>query len=200
MITPPIPMRGLFTVGAPFSVTASVIYSVEAVRSIPDMLQQNDDPLNEIYLPAGLTEEDYNADVKLGVYIVTLLSEEEAPRYIPTTYILTIPDDTAIPYGYIVMSANLGALPATASDELTQATQEVQDILSDLVGVPVEVKIATAPSSGSVSYEQYLINEAQRKNAIKSRETVYAQNITLLAENAKLKEVIAYYEQRVTNP
>lgn len=200
MATPPIPTRGLFTVGAPFSVTASVIYNVEAVRSIPDMIQQNDDPLNEIYLPAGLTEDEYKTDVAKGVYIVTLSSEEEAPKYIPTSYILTVPDDTAIPYSYIVISANLGALPATASDELTQAVQEVQDILSDLVGVTVVVKIATAPSSGSVSYEQYLINEAQRKNAIKARETVYAQNITLLAENAKLKEVIAYYEQKVTTP
>lgn len=198
-ILPPIPTRGLFTVGAPFSVTASVIYNVEAVRSIPDMIQQNEDPLNDIYLPAGLTEDDYKNDVKEGVYIVTLSSEEEAPKYIPTTYILTIPDDTAIPYSYIVVSANCGALPATVTDELTQAVQEVKDILSNLVGVSVDVKIATAPSAGSVSYEQHLINEAQRKNAIVSRETVYAQNISLLAENAKLKEVIAYYEQKVTS-
>lgn len=198
-IIPPIPTKGLFVVGAPFSVTSTVIYNVEAVRSISDMIQQKEDPLNDIYLAAGLTQADYDADVAAGAYIVTLSSEEEAPKYIPTTYIVTIPDDTAIPYSYILVTANLGALPSTVADQLTQVVQEIQSVVSDLVGVTAEVDIATAPSSGSVSYEQYLLNEENRRSAINNRDTVYAQNISLLAENDQLREIIAYYEQQLTS-
>lgn len=197
-ITPPLSMRGLFKVKSPFVVKADVLYTVDATRTFDDPQLADIDVMALVYTPVGLDKTAHDADVEAGASIVTLTSLSDPPIYIPSTYITQLPDDTAIRYSHIVLSVSLGALPANVVDQLQQTKDVISAAVSDMIGVTPKVNVAVAPSTGSVSYEQYRASEAARKSAIRNRDTEHADNLRLSAENAKLREVIKYYEDLLT--
>lgn len=207
-LTPPINAKGLFTVSAPYQTTPGsgdvsridpgVIYEVEAIRTFQDLQALNVDILGRVYTPVGLTQAQMDTDVLSAANIVTLQGPGLPPVYIPSTYITRVPDDSAIQYEYIVMSMSLGALPSSIVEQLTQVQQEIKATISDLIGVEPSIAIAVAPSTNAVTAEQYRLNELNRINAIKRRTTEHAQVLSLTAENAQLRAIIADYEKRIT--
>lgn len=209
-LTPPINTKGLFKVNSPYQTTAGsgdvtkidpgVIYTVEAIRTFPELKALSVDILGRVYTPVGLTQSNMDTDVLASANIITLSSIGNPPVYIPSTYITQFPDDSAIQYQYIVMSMSLGALPSSIVEQLTQVMNVVKADISDLIGVEPTVAIGVAPSTNAVTAEQYRLNEINRLNAIKRRVTDHAQVISLTAEVAQLRAIIADYEQRITAP
>ena len=194
----PILLKGLFELKTPFKCTPTVIYTVEATRTIDEMLLDNVDVFNEVYKPKGLTEKDYEKDKESLEHVITLTSLEEPPIYVPSSYILKYPDDSAIRYEHIVLSCSLGALPTSVSDQLQQLIDVIEAAASDLTGAEkVTVTLSTAPSTNAITVEQHRVAERNRISRIKRRETEHAANIKLTEENAQLKIIIKDLEDKI---
>lgn len=197
-ITPPLLLRGLWTLRTPFTVTANTIYMVEAVRTYDDMLKLNVDIVARVYTPVGLDKAAYDSDVLANAKIVSLTAAGQPTIYVPTTYIEKMPDDTAISYDYVVLSIALGAVPTSLVDQIQQTMDEIKSTVSDLIGITPSVNVSIAPSAGTVTAEQHRINEENRINAIKRRETEHAENLRLTADNERLRLINKDYEDRLT--
>jgi hypothetical protein len=197
-ITPPPRLRGIWQLNAPFAVVPDTIYMAEAVRTIDEMLGLNVNILERVYTPVGLTKVEYESDVLNNAMIITLTAPGQKTVYVPSTYIASMPDDTAIAYDYVVLSIPLGAVPSSLVNSLQQTMDEVKSTVSDLIGIEPTVSINVAPSVGTVTAEQHRVNEQNRLNAIKRRTTEHAQLIASEAENERLRTIIADYEQRLT--
>lgn len=198
-ITPPLLLRGLWTLRTPFTVTANTIYTVEAVRTYDDMLKLNVDILARVYTPVGLDKTVYDSDVLANAKIVSLTAPGQATVYVPSTYIETMPDDTAINYDYVVLSISLGAVPTSLVDQMQQTMDEVKATVSDLIGVVPNVNVSIAPSAGTVTAEQHRVNEENRINTIKRRSTEHAELLAALEDNERLRLIIKDYEDRLTS-
>lgn len=198
-ITPPLLLRGLWTLRTPFTVTANTIYTVEAVRTYDDMLKLNVDILARVYTPVGLDKTAYDSDVLANAKIVSLTAPGQATVYVPSTYIETMPDDTAINYDYVVLSISLGAVPTSLVDQMQQTMDEVKATVSDLIGVVPNVNVSIAPSAGTVTAEQHRVNEENRINTIKRRSTEHAELLAALEDNERLRLIIKDYEDRLTS-
>lgn len=199
-IIPPLLLRGIFTLNAPFTVAPSTIYTVEAVRTFDEMLNLNVDIVERVYKPVGLDQAAYEQDVLALAKVVTLTAPGQKTIYVPSTYIAKMPDDTAVSYDYVVLSVPLGAVPSTLVDQMQQTMDEIKGIVSDLIGITATVNVSVAPSAGTVTATQHRLNEENRLNAIKRRDTEHAENLKLTAENERLRIIIKDYEDRLTAP
>jgi hypothetical protein len=197
-IAPPISLRGIWTLADPFVLVPNTIYTVEAVRTFDEMLKLNVDVLGRVYTPVGLDKAAFDADVTALAKIVSLTSPGQPTVYVPTTYITSMPDDTAVSYDYVVISAPLGAVPTTLISGIQQLLDTIADDCSDLIGIRPVVSISVAPSAGTVTADQHRINEENRLAAIRNRTTEHAENLKLTAENEKLRLIIQDYEKKLT--
>lgn len=197
-ITPPMSLRGLWTLADPFVLTPNTIYTVEAVRTFAEMLKLNVDVLARVYAPVGLDKAAYDADVLALAKIVSLTAPGQPTVYVPTTYITKMPDDTAVSYDYVVLSVPLGAVPTTLVGGIQQLLDTIADDCSDLIGIRPAVSVSVAPSAGTVTATQHRVNEENRLAAIKNRTTEHAENLRLTAENEQLRLIIQDYEKRLT--
>jgi hypothetical protein len=197
-IAPPISLRGIWTLADPFVLVPNTIYTVEAVRTFDEMLKLNVDVLGRVYTPVGLDKAAFDADVAALAKIVSLTSPGQPTVYVPTTYITSMPDDTAVSYDYVVISAPLGAVPTTLISGIQQLLDTIADDCSDLIGIRPVVSISVAPSAGTVTADQHRINEENRLAAIRNRTTEHAENLKLTAENEKLRLIIQDYEKKLT--
>ena len=197
-VVPPLLLRGIWTLRAPFSVVPNTIYTVEAVRTFDEMMRLNVNIVERVYAPVGLDKTAYESDVMELAKVVSLTAPGHPTVYVPSTYIDQMPDDTAVSYDYVVLSIPLGAVPTTLISEMQQTMNVVQSAVSDLIGITPQVNIAIAPSAGTVTAAQHRINEENRLATIRRRTTEHADNLALTAENERLRLIIQDYEQRLT--
>lgn len=195
----PVLLKGLFKLRAPFKTTPNTVYTIEAARTFDEIEVANENVLELVYFPKGLTEKDYENDKALLTTIYTLLSDDEPPIYVPGTYIEEYPDDSGIRYEHIVLCASLGALPNSLKNEVTHLMQQVNELCTDLTGSnEVKVELATAPTAGAITVAQHRIAEQNRLARIRQRETSHAENIRLRQRIAEQDAYIADLEKRLT--
>lgn len=183
-VTPPLLTRGRYTLITPFTALPTTLYTCAAIRTMQECQIHGEDVLNDIYIKAGLTKADYDRDSKAGAKIVTLLSDEATPIYVPDSYIESYPNYDAVPYSHTVLSIDLGALPDYVS--LANLQQEISALTSDVVGKESKVTVHRGASTGLVTPEQHEVAEVARVAAIKRRTTYRAENIRLENEKAAL--------------
>jgi hypothetical protein len=185
-ITPPLLTKGRYTLVEPFTALPTVLYTCSAIRTFDECLVGGVDVLNGIYILAGLTKTEYDRDYKAGKKIVTLMSDTEAPIYVPDSYIESFPNFDAVNYNHIVCSLDFGALPDFMS--LANLQLELAGLASDVVGKEPVVKIHRAASSGIITPAEHEVAEVARLAAITRRTTYRAENIQLRAQVTTLTE------------
>lgn len=185
-VTPPLLTRGRYTLVTPFTALPTTLYTCAAIRTMPECQIHGEDVLNDIYIKAGLTKADFDRDSKAGSKIVTLLSEDSVPIYVPDSYIESYPNYDAVPYSHTVLSIDLGALPDFVS--LANLQLEISALTSDVVGKESKVTVHRGASTGLVTPEQHEVAEVARVAAIKRRTTYRAENVRLEREKAALIE------------
>lgn len=185
-VTPPLLTKGRYTLITPFTALPTTLYTCAAIRTMQECQIHGEDVLNDIYIKAGLTKADYDRDSKAGAKIVTLLSDEATPIYVPDSYIESYPNYDAVPYSHTVLSIDLGALPDYVS--LANLQLEISALTSDVVGKESKVTVHRGASTGLVTPVQHETAEVARVAAIKRRTTYRAENVRLTNENAALVE------------
>lgn len=190
---PPLGTRGLYSLKAPWSTEPNVLYSCAAIRSFVDLDNLGTDIFETYYAPMGLGQDVYNRDRRNDEAIITLVSETTAPIYVPSSYIASYPDLTHRNYHHVVVSASLGMIPDYI--DLTFLKDQIQAVISDVVGVASTVHVGVAPVTGVISPEQHEILEAARQAAITNRTTDYARNLLLQQKNQQLEQRLAVMEE-----
>lgn len=185
-VTPPLRIKGVFSLRAPFAANPNVAYTVQAIRSFEEIRARNTDPLTLIYTPAGLLKADYESDVAAGAVIITLMSATEKPIYVPDTYIDSYPDMGNIDYSWLIASVSLGPLPSTFDTSLLKG--QIANVVAGYIGVAPVVNIGVAALTEVVSSETHAQLVAARKGAITMNRTDRAR--ALQAEDLVQKQLI----------
>lgn len=193
-VTPPLQATGVYVLRDPWTVSDSIIYRCMAVRTIPELREAGIDPFVEFYQPYGRTKEHYDGDVAQGVTIVTLLSDRSETIQVPDTYIVKFPFEEIVPYDRVVLSINLGAIPAALPLAMLQA--KVSAVCSDVIGVEAPVRIHSAPSLGAVTPAQDKLNTLAREAAITDRTTDRAKLILAEQKISRLETLVKQYERQ----
>lgn len=196
-IIPQIGLKGRWEVKDPFYTKPGLLYTLGAIRSFVDIENNGINVFETYYGPKAIAQATYNADRRSGAMILTLLSDTDAPIYIPSTFVTDYPRLDSRPYHHVVLSASCGALPATMS--LDFLVTQVAKIISDTIGVTPVINIGVVPLLSVVTPEQHETNEAKREAAISNRTTDYARLAEEQRKNALLSQRLAVAEQIIKN-
>jgi hypothetical protein len=195
-IIPAVGTRGRFILAPPFeaAMTPNTIYHLAATREYEDIEALGQNIFELFYKPFNLLESDLQADRSAGAVLVTLMTANSRPLYVPSTYV-TFPDLNFKPYNQFVACLSFGPLPnSTIFDSVIQA---LKNTTSDFLGVEPEINIAFMPLTDLITPAEHDTLEAVRQAAIADRTTDYARlaeanaKIALLSQrNAILEKII----------
>lgn len=110
--TPPINATGRYILRAPWTVDPNASYKCESISGFEALAKMNINPYVSYYQPMQASYESYMEDKAAGINIITLMSGEGNTIFVPSSYILQYPNEFDVPYGRVVVSINLGPLPA----------------------------------------------------------------------------------------
>lgn len=192
-MTPPLNAKGVYTVNQPFQLVASTLYSCKAIRSYADLIDSGVDVYNVYYVPNGLTQQQYQADLTAGANIITLMSDTSPTVHVPDTYIVAFPSMDNIPYSEVIMALSLGPLPDAL--DLSFAQQQIADAASNSIGVEPTVQIFLVPTTGVMTSEESAAAETARQAAITNRTTDYAALLAAQQDLATLQSKYATLSQ-----
>lgn len=195
-LTPPVSASGLFQLAPPFEqeLIPGVNYTCIAVRKFADIQKLGIDPYSTYYVPNGLTESIYEEDVVAGECIVTLRSNGGAFLYVPTSYILSYPNQGGIPYTAIVLGVDLGPIPNYV--DLTAIKMAISNLVHDTFGVTPQIQQAAISETKNMSIADANAIEAARLSEINTNQTDRAKYLAsqaqLSAALAKIQELESY--------
>lgn len=171
---------GTFTFKAPFDtrIPAGTL-TCTSVRSPNDVSQNGRDPFTHYYVPYGLTREQYETDLTLGVLFIGLQGAKGDYYTVPTTYIESFPPLAGIPYSTLALAVSLGALPENL--DIEHVIQAVSRTVQDLLGVTPEIQ------TGKLS-EVYYLDEVDHLRLTNAREALVKETQTAQAKYLELSE------------
>lgn len=200
-LIPSIRAAGKFVALNPFNlvVNEDTYYTVEAIRTIPEMQAMKLNLYELVFKPIGVLETDYatvlDRALQANAVIVSLTSRNNVPVYVISTYFKSFPLTDGVQYERMALIIDLGAVPATMAETLTLAQDEIKDYVEATIGVTTVVRVGSIPTSGYMSKEQSIIFENSRKSKI----TDTNNNVTrvkeletlLVARDARIAELEA---------
>ena len=174
----PIPlvgMKGQFKFYPPFNtvLNETAVYKVSAVRTISELLNDDIDVLNIIYLNQGISKSAYDDDLEHDLAIAVLQSEGGSLFYVPVRFIKTLPNLAGEVYVGKALFINLGNLPVNL--EIDYLKSELADIIKSILGVDSVVEIEEITSKFVVPYKQHDILEEKRRQAMTNYGTCYSR-------------------------
>jgi hypothetical protein len=182
-LIPDISTSGVFTLTAPFNslLTANASYTCLAVRQLEDIIASGNDPYQMYYVPQGISQDQYNSDLALGVCIVTLQASSGAVVYIPSSYIASYPSKGGVPYTNLMLAVDLGAMPNYV--DLTYLKQQITDLVKTTIGLTdVLIQTVVVSPTTNISAADHAVAEAARRANITNTVTPGAQVIALTAQ------------------
>ena len=194
MIIPPINAKGKFVLAAPFDNILSPIaeYKVTGIRSLEEMT--TDKPLENIYLPVGLTKEDMFKDQVDEVPIVVLISTSNEYLYVPANRILTMPVITGVKYQERTLMVPLGLIPVSMN--IDSIKSDLSDYVMTALGNESLVSEVLTSAVILVDSVDDKILEKKRKHVNdynKSFITKYYETVALLKNKDNLIKQLECY-------
>lgn len=202
IIIPQVGAKGSFSFSAPFDKVLSNAqeFTVTAIRSIQDFIDNELDPLNTIYVSSGLAITDYNNDLANQIPIVTLLSSGNQYVNIPANRILSTPKLDGVAYQEQVIAIGLGALPINY--DLTLAIDTIVNDVYATTGIMSTAQVV--PSSGIIykantDDEIYRTLLNNRATVFKSFKTLYLETLQELEDRKQIiTDLEDYIKQKLT--
>lgn len=135
MYIPALFTKGAFTFSAPFNKDQyqKKILEVTAIRTLDEIYKNEEDPLNTIYLPVGMTEDDYNEDFETKVPIISFKTNGSQLYYIPADRIVGLPIINGVKYKNLMLTVSLGEMPVDYA--LDRVKNDIKDVLMDSLGI-----------------------------------------------------------------
>lgn len=186
-------LKGRWKVKAPFSLTAGKLYTLSAVRFFIDLENHGDNIFEVYYGPMSIDKATFTKDKRDGAVMLTLTTDDEGPRYIPSSFIESYPSLDSVQYHHVVLSASIGAIPVTTSLDFLET--QVANVISDTIGVTPVINWGVMPLLSVVSPVQHQANEAKREAKIKNRTSDYARLLEEQQKNALLAQRLAVAEK-----
>lgn len=191
-VTPPLGAYGKYEFKTPWPTANNISYRCISIRRVEEFVKSGQDLFQTVYSPMNLSEDVCNADIALGVVIVGLLSSDGVRIFVPDTYILKYPDQSAVTLDYLVLSVDFGPQPSNIElgdvmDELKLTASKFSGISPDLI----DVGIHSALSTTMMTQDEYVSAEDARLAAIANNETkdqVIARLNNTVAEQQRLIE------------
>lgn len=134
-IIPPIGASGKFEFKDPFSsqMKKDQEYKVTAIRSLKEILDSGEDPLEHIYKPVGLSQTDLNKDLEDNVPMVVLSSGSSNYTYIPANKLASLPNIIGVKYQQKMLAINIGYLPLDYNLDLAKET--IKETVLEVLGI-----------------------------------------------------------------
>lgn len=188
MATPPINALGQYVVRPPFNIPAGAIYKCEAINGFEALEKDGANVFSKFYTPFGISQDTFNTDRINGIDIVTLISSTHPTVILPSSFIVSFPNITAIPYNNVFLVMDLGILPDKT--ELRAGIDYCKEVIEDFHGVTPTVQVVAHPIAGLIDSSQHEALVNARIAKMKERDTVYKQ-----FQDAQVK--IAAQQQRI---
>lgn len=198
-IIPSVGFKGFFKLKAPFSnfMNENEQYTCQAVRSIGDYIAFNEDPLNNIYLYAGLTEAEFENDVANNTMIISLQSENGQWIYVPAPYLLSFPIMNGIPYRTMMLGVSLG--PVSTNLNLDAISELISNVVYENLGIRPAIKpIALSKPKLIDSSSHEMIETARLQRAVMAK-TDYGRYKDMEAKYLLALEKIKILEDFITS-
>lgn len=189
-IIPTIGSSGYFVLRSPFDslILTGERYTCKAVRKMADFITNNEKPLDDIYIANGLTEVQYQEDLKNDVVIVSLQAATGHWVYVPATYINTLPLVNGIPYRTLMLGVSLPALPADR--DLSHLEVSVKNLVTDSLGVLALTKFVETSKVVLIDSDKHRLTEATRAAVSDGGVTDRARLGKALLDNQRLLQQI----------
>ena len=133
IIIPKIGSKGAFQFKEPFKNKLVEVqeYTVRGIRSLKEIIDSEENPLENIYRAYGLEETDMNEDLEKEIPIIVLTNSAGQYFYVPADRINTQPLTIGNKYQEQMLAINLGYLPIGFNMDLAKNTIK-EDILNVL--------------------------------------------------------------------
>lgn len=186
---PAIWAAGSFEADAPFNsiVKKDVFYTVEAVRTIPEMQALNLDIYKLVFQPVGVSTDDYQTVLERAIaqeaVVVALTSRGNPVVYVISTYFKSFPLVDGVVYEHLCLIVDLGACPPSTKDRINSGIDHINSYVKGALGIKdPKTSVGIVPTRSWVSKEQADIWENSRKLQITEE-----PSDTLLNEQLKLQ-------------
>jgi len=181
-MVPTINTKGIFAFSAPYDllISGAQQLTVVSIRSIPELQTSGENPLDNIYIPAGETEAVLLADIASNTPIVTLLTEGNEYIYVPANKLISDAKLTGVQYVEKVLIVRLGYLPSDTN--LGVVTSLVNDAVYNSIGVTPDITPTDSSATIRLSETKHATLDATRngiKTVDKSFETQYNELLDL---------------------
>jgi len=197
MIIPTINTQGKFTFTAPFDtlVNTNQVFKVTGVRTLTELYNSEEKPLDTIYKAVNLTEQDYLDDISGNVPIVVFVSDSNEYFYVPADRITSEPDKTGVDYIEKSIIINLGYIPVDLDITTTEAI--IKDDVYNTLGVTSSTEVMHTSAKMSVDK----VGDSTFRALLTSKKTVNKTYKTryneLLAQLAAKDTLIADMEKLI---
>lgn len=203
-IIPAVYAAGAFTASPPFDtvVKQEIYFTVEAVRTIPEMQALKLDLFKLVFEPVGVDANSYQTVLERAIaeeaVVVTLTSRNNPPVYVISSYLTSFPLVDGVTYERFCIITDLGAVPPSLKDRVNAAVDHINNYVRDSIGIAnPKTTIGTIPTRGYVSLEQSQAWEKSRQAAIVEEPSDLLRLEKALIEVAELKAYIVELENTI---
>jgi hypothetical protein len=196
-ITPYVGMTGLYSLKQPYTtlIDSTIEYTCISVINISGFIAQGGDPLKDIYLANGDTEDNYNTDAAANRCIVILQSGKGNLVTVPNSALNKLPNADGINYSSIMLGVTLSIIPDYL--DLTPIKDQIKDLIFKNLGVRSNVVSTIMGGSITIAHAKHdlienarLVNVSNSKNPLIDNEDLKIQNQALLEKVQLLENYI----------
>jgi len=180
MVEPHVGTKGKFEFKPPFDtlLDANLEYRVMALRTMVDLENSGEKPLETIYRPVGMSDIDFKDDLKKDVLIVTLATTGNESFSVPVDRILSQPITSGVKYQEMTIAVKLGELPV--EDNFNSLLSDIADVVYDRTGLKTFPTILATSAISIKSFEEDRALKKHRDRFV----TIYKSSRT----NLRVKE------------
>lgn len=189
MLVPPINGKGLFKFAPPFDslINTKQELTVNSVRSLVELADSEETPLDTIYKSIGLTEAEFQSDLDNDVPIVVFVTEGKEYIYVPANRVLSIPKINGVKYQEKIIAISLGNIPIDL--DLTLITDTIKNDVRDIIGVESEPKIVLGSAVAVIDIDEHNQYEALRTNSKSVFKSYRTQLLELQEEHNRVLNI-----------
>ncbi|QDJ96717.1 hypothetical protein PS2_0208 [Aeromonas phage PS2] len=196
---PSIRSAGKFVADVPYDkvVNPEVFYTVEAIRTLPEMQALKIDLFTTVFQPVGYTTEQAQQEIQTAIdnkaVVVSLTSRGRGPVYVLSTFLKSIPLLDGVIYENLALIVSLGACPPSMKDRINVAIEHINNYIKECVGInDPNTTLGTIPTRGYVSKETADSWERSRQLQITEEPS---DTVKLAEANKTISELQTYIEE-----